>query len=156
MRLERASVDGADLEYELRGTGEPVVLIHNGVGVDWYRQLARQPALAGYRLLLYHRAGYAGGSRPSGAIDLAREAVHCRLLMRRLGIERAHVVGHSSSAMIALRLARDAPETVGSLALLEPALLAVPSPPQVREAVEVYRVRPEGAGDRRLPAGDLR
>jgi pimeloyl-ACP methyl ester carboxylesterase len=139
VRLERASVDGADLEYELRGSGEPVVLIHNGVGADWYRQLAREQALAGYRVLLYHRAGYAGSSRPSGAIDLAREAAHCRLLMRRLGIERAHVVGHSSSAMIALRLARDAPEAVSSLALLEPALLAVPSPPQVRQAVEVYR-----------------
>jgi pimeloyl-ACP methyl ester carboxylesterase len=138
-RLERASVDGVDLEYEIRGTGEPVVLIHNGVGVDWYRLLAREPALAGYRVLLYHRAGYAGSGRPSGAMDLAREAAHCRLLMRRLGIGRAHVVGHSSSALIALRLAADAPETVGSLALLEPALLAVPSPPLVREAVEVYR-----------------
>jgi pimeloyl-ACP methyl ester carboxylesterase len=138
-RLERVSVDGAELAYELRGAGEPVVLIHNGVGLDWYRQLAREPALAGYRVLLYHRAGYAGSTRSSGSIDLAREAVHCRALMRRLGIERAHVVGHSSSAMIALRLARDAPETVGSLALLEPALLAVPSPPQVREAVELYR-----------------
>lgn len=136
--LERASVDGVDLEYSIQGAGEPVVLIHNGVGVDWYRLLAREPALAGYRVLLYHRAGYAGSGRPPGAMDLAREASHCRLLMRRLGIARAHVVGHSSSAMIALRLARDAPGTVRSLALLEPALLAVPSPPQVREAVEVY------------------
>lgn len=137
-RLERVFVDGVDLEYETRGTGEPVVLIHNGVGVDWYRLLAQEPALAGYRVVLYHRAGYSGSGRPSGAMDIAREALHCRLLMSRLGIGRAHVAGHSSSAMIALRLARDAPEAVRSLALLEPALLAVPSPPQVREAVEVY------------------
>lgn len=130
--LLRATVEGAEIEYELHGTGEPVVLIHNGVGVDWNRLLAREPALTGYRVLLYHRAGYSGSGRPSGAMDFAREAVHCRLLMRQLGIARAHVVGHSSSAMIALRLARDAPEAVRSLALLEPALLAVPSPPGVR------------------------
>jgi hypothetical protein len=28
---ERAAVDGIELEYELRGSGEPVVLIHWGV-----------------------------------------------------------------------------------------------------------------------------
>jgi hypothetical protein len=33
--MERAAVDGLELEYELRGAGEPVVLIHWGVGVAW-------------------------------------------------------------------------------------------------------------------------
>jgi pimeloyl-ACP methyl ester carboxylesterase len=55
--------------------------------------------------------------------------------MRHLGIERAHVVGHSSSAIMALQLALDAPDRVLSLALLEPALLAVPSGPYAGEAI---------------------
>ena len=29
--MERAAVDGLELEYEVRGSGEPVVLIHWGV-----------------------------------------------------------------------------------------------------------------------------
>jgi hypothetical protein len=29
--MSRASVDGVDLEYEVRGVGEPVVLVHAGV-----------------------------------------------------------------------------------------------------------------------------
>ena len=33
--LQRATIDGIDLEYELRGTGEPVELIHWGVGAVW-------------------------------------------------------------------------------------------------------------------------
>ena len=37
-------------------------------------------------------------------------AEHCRLLMGHLGIERAHIVGHSSSVAIALQLAIDAPD----------------------------------------------
>jgi pimeloyl-ACP methyl ester carboxylesterase len=33
------------------------------------------------------------------------------LLLHHLGIERAHIVGHASSAMMALQLALDAPDT---------------------------------------------
>jgi pimeloyl-ACP methyl ester carboxylesterase len=47
--------------------------------------------------------------------------------MGALGIERAHVVGHSSSGNLALQFALDAPEVVHSLAILEPALYNVPS-----------------------------
>ncbi len=42
-------------------------------------------------------------------------------------IERTHVVGHSYGGAISLQLALDAPQAVHSLALLEPALLMVPS-----------------------------
>jgi acetyl esterase/lipase len=42
--------------------------------------------------------------------------------MRHLGIRRAHLVGHSSGGHIILQLALDAPDRVGSLAVLEPAL----------------------------------
>jgi hypothetical protein len=33
--MERAAVDGLELEYELRGSGEPVVLIHWGLCAAW-------------------------------------------------------------------------------------------------------------------------
>jgi pimeloyl-ACP methyl ester carboxylesterase len=55
--------------------------------------------------------------------------------MRHLGVPCAHVVGHSYGGAIALQLALDAPEAVHSLALLEPALLTVPSAPQLMEAI---------------------
>lgn len=119
---ERAAVDGLELQYELRGSGEPVVLIHWGVGAAWAEPLLDEPALADrYRLLSYHRAGFAGSSPIAGPISMAEHASHCRLLMRHLGIEQAHIVGHSSSAAIALQLALDAPDAVHSIALLEPA-----------------------------------
>jgi pimeloyl-ACP methyl ester carboxylesterase len=119
--MQRAIVDGVELEYELRGEGEPVVLIHWGLCAAWAAPLMAQPALAArYRLLDYHRAGFAGSGRVD-PVSIARHAAHCAQLMRHLGIERAHVVGHSSSADIALQLALDSPEAVRTLALLEPA-----------------------------------
>ena len=59
--------------------------------------------------------------------------------MRHLGIGRAHLVGHSASACIALQIAADVADVVHSVAVLEPALMAVPSPPEVPQALELYR-----------------
>lgn len=143
-QMDRAALEGFELEYEVRGAGEPVVLVHNGAGVDWFKPLLEEPALTDrYRLLSYHRAGYAGSSRLTGSLSFVQEAARCRSLMRHLGIERAHIIGHSSSANMALQLALDAPDAVHSLALLEPALMAVPSPPEIPQALELYR-----AGDK--------
>jgi pimeloyl-ACP methyl ester carboxylesterase len=148
---ERVLIDGVELEYEARGSGEPVVLIHWGVGVVWAQPLLDEPALAnGYRLLSYHRAGFAGSRSIQGSISMADHAEHCRLLMHKLGIERAHVVGHSSSAVIALQLALDFPDAVRTLVLMESARPTPHTETQaefvrafVEPAVERYR-----AGDK--------
>lgn len=146
--MDRAVLDGAELEYQVHGSGEPVVLIHPGIYADWFMPLLGEPILTTrYRLVLYHRVGCAGSSRVDGPVSLAQHAAHCRSLMRRLGIERAHVVGHSSSGNVALQLALDAPDVVHSLAILEPALYSVPSVQTSRAfvgaAVQLYR-----AGDK--------
>jgi len=130
-RMDRAAFEGVELEYEVKGSGEWVVLIHAGIFADWFKPLLEETALTEhYRALSYHRVGYAGSSRLPGPVSIAQQASHCRSLMRRLDIERAHVVGHSSGGNIALQLALDAPDVVRSLSLLEPALLAAPSGPQ--------------------------
>lgn len=125
--MDRASLGDAELEYAVHGSGEPVVFIHPGIYADWFTPLLSQPVLTNYRLVHYHRAGCAGSSRVSGSANLGQHAAHCRSLMRFLGIERAHIVGHSSSGNVALQLALDAPDAVHSLVILEPALYSVPS-----------------------------
>jgi pimeloyl-ACP methyl ester carboxylesterase len=149
--MERATVDGLELELECQGSGEPVVLIHWGVCAAWAEPLMAEPVLAERHLLVnYHRAGFAGSTGVPGPITIAEHAAHCRLVMRHLGIERAHVVGHSSSADIALQLALDHPAAVHTLALLEPARPVPPTDEQaafvrdcVTPAVQRYR-----AGDK--------
>jgi pimeloyl-ACP methyl ester carboxylesterase len=126
--MDRAVLGNVELEYELHGHGEPVIFIHPGIFTDWFTPLLREPALAGrYRLVHYHRAGCAGSSHVSGPVSLAQHAAHAQSLLQYLGIARAHVVGHSSSGNIALQLALDWPAFVQSLAILEPALMSVPS-----------------------------
>lgn len=43
--LARADLGGIRLAYEVRGTGEPVVLLHAGVFADWFVPLLEQSAL---------------------------------------------------------------------------------------------------------------
>ena len=121
--LNRAAIDGLELEFESRGSGEPVVLVHAGIFAHWFAPLLDQPALTTrYRVVSYHRVGYAGSSRAEGPVSIADQAAHLRGLLRHLGIRKAHLIGHSSGGNIALQLALDAPEMVHSLVLMEPAL----------------------------------
>jgi 3-oxoadipate enol-lactonase len=148
--MPRTTVDGVELAYELRGEGEPVVLVHWGIGAVWAEPLLRAPGLRGYRLLTYDRAGFGASGHPEGAVGIAEHASHCASLLRQLGIERTHVVGHSSSGMIALQLALDAPGVVGSLALLESARPAPDTPLQAAFVRDVV-----GPSMARYRAGDV-
>jgi pimeloyl-ACP methyl ester carboxylesterase len=142
--LERARTDGSELEYEVSGRGETAVFIHGAFIADTFRPLLAEPSLADrYRLILYHRRGYAGSSRASEPVSIARQAADCRALLHHLGVERAHVVGHSYGGNVALQLAQDTPGAVHSLALLEPGLMVGAGAQGYREAlargVERYR-----------------
>jgi pimeloyl-ACP methyl ester carboxylesterase len=147
-RMKRAILENIELEYEIVGAAEPVVLIHPGHFAGWFTPLLGEPELTDhYRVVRYHRVGCAGSSHLAGPVSVTQSAAHCRSLMHHLGIERAHIVGHSSSGNVALQLALDAPDAVHSLALLEPALMSVPSAQTSRAflgtAVQLYR-----AGDK--------
>jgi pimeloyl-ACP methyl ester carboxylesterase len=150
-QMERADLDGVELEYEVRGSGEPVVLVHWGVCAAWSRPLLEaRPLSHGYLQVSYHRAGFAGSSRVPGTLSMGEHADHCRRLMRHLGIERAHIVGHSSSAAVVLQLPLDAPDAVHTLTLMDAARPAPPTEDQaafVRTFVEPA-VRRYRAGDK--------
>jgi pimeloyl-ACP methyl ester carboxylesterase len=146
--MERAEVDGITLEYEVSGSGESVVFIHGAFIADTFQPLVAEPSLAeSYRLITYHRRGYVGSSRTPDPVSVARQAADCRALLRHLGVERAHVVGHSFGGCVALQLARDAPEVVHSLALLEPGLMVGATAQSYREALQrsAQRYREAGA-----------
>jgi pimeloyl-ACP methyl ester carboxylesterase len=93
--MHTAMTNEVKLEYELRGFGEPVALIHLSLYADSFAPLMDQPALAGYRLLRYHRRGYVGSSRTVGPVTIPDQAADLAGLLDDLGIRRAHVAGHS-------------------------------------------------------------
>lgn len=134
--MERADLEGVALEYAVAGAGEPVVCIHGAFIADTFQPLLAEPSLAGrYRLITYHRRGYAGSTHVPGPTSIAQQAADCYTLLTHLGIERAHVVGHSFGGLVALQFALDAPAVVHSLVLIEPGLTIGAGAERYREAL---------------------
>jgi pimeloyl-ACP methyl ester carboxylesterase len=124
--MERATVNGVELEYEVVGVGEPVLLI-SPVLADGFLPLLSEQALAdAHQLIRYHKRGWVGSTRTPGPVSVADHAEDAAALLDHLGISRAHVAGHSSGAAVAAQLALDHAEAVHTLALLEMSLLSVP------------------------------
>jgi pimeloyl-ACP methyl ester carboxylesterase len=141
-RPGRAKIEGVELEYEVRGVGEAVLFIHGSIVADAFKLLLSQPALEGYRLVTYHRRGFAGSTHAVLPVSIPQQAADARALLDALGVQQAHVVGHSYGGMIALQMALDAPQRVHSLALLEPGSLLSARPVEgramLRPIVELY------------------
>ena len=139
--MERARVNGTELEYEIRGEGEPVLLIHGSHIGGSFVPLMTQPALTGeYKLIRYHRRGFLGSMPASGPMSIKDQAEDARALLEYLGARPAHVVAHSYGGPIGLQLAHDFPEYVHSLALLEPAVLSVPKAQAVHDLVDLATI----------------
>jgi pimeloyl-ACP methyl ester carboxylesterase len=116
------------LEYEAMGDGDAVFTIHGALIADTFLPLCREASLADrHRMIRYRRRGHGGSDPYSGAISLDVPAQDAVALLDHLGVERAHVIGHSGGGLMAVALALAAPERVHSLVLLEPAIF----PPEV-------------------------
>ena len=127
--MEHAKVNGVELEYEVVGSGEPMLLVHGAHIADALQPLVAEPVLERFQRIRYHRRGLGGSTRPVEAAPTsvgvqAQDAVG---LLDHLGADRAHVVGHSLGGAIALELAAQHPTRVVSLVLLEPMLLMTPA-----------------------------
>ena len=126
--MEKANVNGVELEYEVRGSGEPVLLIPTGPIADSFRPFVDDEATARrFQLILYYQRGQGSSTKPPQPLSFHDHAADAAALLHVLGIQKAHVAGHSTGAVTALQLALDHPECVHSLVLLEPPLFGVPS-----------------------------
>jgi pimeloyl-ACP methyl ester carboxylesterase len=126
--MKKAKVNGVELEYEAKGSGEPVLLISTGPIADSFLPFQSEKALVERYCLISYRQRYMGNGAPSAVpVSFEQHAADAAALLEYLGFGCAHVAGHSTGAVIALQLALDRPEMVHTLALLEPTLVGVPS-----------------------------
>ena len=124
--MQRVRINGIELEYEVHGSGEPVLLIDMLIA-DCFVPLLTEPALAaGYQLIRFHKRGWVGSTHTPPPVGIGDHAADAAALLDQLGIRGAHVVGHSTGASIAAQLALDHPQKVHTLTLLEPTLVSLP------------------------------
>ncbi len=113
-------VDGVRLHYVEHGEGEPLVLLHgNGSMIqDFQSSGLIDMAAKTYRVIVFDRPGFGHSERPRTTIwtpeaqaDLIHEA------LKKIGVPRATVLGHSWGASVAVALALKYPEAVAGLVL---------------------------------------
>lgn len=114
--------------------GRPVVALHGvkGHGGRWRPLAGRLP---GFRFHALDLRGH-GSSEWSPPWSLEQHVADVLVTMDHLSLSRADLVGHSFGAAVAVHLARRAPERVGRLVLLDPAIGLVPSVAAERAEVE--------------------
>jgi pimeloyl-ACP methyl ester carboxylesterase len=146
--MEHAKVNGVELEYEVVGSGEAMLLIHGAHLADALQPLVAEPALERFQRIRYHRRGFGGSTYPvdAGPTSVAVQAEDAAGLLDHVRVDRAHLVGHSWGGSIALELAAQHPTRVASLVLLEPAFFTTPAGAAFARAVAPLIDRYE-AGD---------
>ncbi|MGH2588679.1 MAG: alpha/beta fold hydrolase [Dehalococcoidia bacterium] len=106
--------------YLEAGSGDPVILLH-GAGFtsgaeNWL--LTIDPLATRFRVLAIDCLGWGLGDRLNTEYSFAYLVDHVRELQDALGIERAHLVGHSMGGWIGSLLAYESPNRVDKLVLV--------------------------------------
>ncbi len=115
-----AQVGGWPVRYEAAGKGEPVVLVHGLSGsTRWWSRNISEIARR-YRVYLVDLPGFGTMRRLQRRFILAEAVDWLFEWMDAVGLERAHLVGHSMGGSICLRLAASRPEAVRRLVLVAP------------------------------------
>ena len=115
--MPKVRVNDIEMNYELHGEGEPLVLIMGLTGnLEGWRPLV--PAFAReYRVLIFDNRGAGLTDKPTGPYSMPMMADDTAGLMDALGIESAHIYGVSMGGMIAQELVLRHPQKVKALVL---------------------------------------
>ena len=112
------AVNGLHYYYEIHGGGEPLLLLHGGLGsIDMFRPML--PALAERRQViavdLHGHGRTALGDRAFSLIDQANDMAE---IIKQLGFTQVDTMGYSLGAAVAFRLAVQHPQAVRRLVLV--------------------------------------
>lgn len=112
-----AQLDDGEIHYEIHGAGPPALLVAGlgGVGSYWNAQI--ETFSKHFQVIVHDHRGTGRSSRSKIAYSLEQMARDTRKLMDSLGIEKAHLVGHSTGASIGQILAIEHPERMDRIVM---------------------------------------
>ena len=115
----RVQANGIDYYYEIHGSGEPLLLLHGGLGsIDMFRS-SLLPALAKTRqVIAVDLQGHGRttlGDRPIDLVDIGNDLA---VVLDKLGFKQVDVAGYSFGGGAGLRLAIQHPALVRRLAVI--------------------------------------
>jgi len=115
-----AAVNDIEMYYEIRGKGEPLVLLHGGGGAGANWELIFKTTPEGYRLITPDLRGHGNTTNPSMEFTFRQSALDVFALLDHLGIERFKAIGMSMGAKTLLHMATQQPRRVEAMVLASP------------------------------------
>jgi len=115
------TTEGDDLYYEIRGRGQPVLMITGGGGNSMLYSLAADILSDEYKVITYDRRA---NSRSTGNdpqnFDIGQQSRDAVAVLQAAGETSAFIFGNSSGAVIALELAKSQPQAARAIIAHEP------------------------------------
>ncbi|MBW4689129.1 MAG: alpha/beta hydrolase [Komarekiella atlantica HA4396-MV6] len=115
--MPKVQINGIDLFYDIKGAGEPLLLIAGFLCDHTYWSLL-MPSLSHYQVIRLDNRGMGRSSAPNNPYSIQQMASDVALLLDSIGIDKVHVLGHSMGSQIAQELVLAHPKKVKSLVLI--------------------------------------
>lgn len=115
--MPRVNIGDAELYYEERGIGDPIMLVPGlgGGGAVWSNQL---PDLSKtYRTIIHDHRGCGKSTYSTIEYSVEQMAADAIKLMDKLEVSKAHWIGHSTGGAMGQIIAQDYPDRLASLVL---------------------------------------
>jgi 3-oxoadipate enol-lactonase len=141
----KATIEGAVIEYDARGEGPAVLLLH-AFPLGLFMWDAQVEALAAtHRVVRFDARGFGGSAPGDGALTMERIADDGAALLDHLGIERAVVGGCSMGGYAAFAFVRRHPQRLTGLVLQDTRAGADTAEARANRATLAAKVLVEGA-----------
>lgn len=117
---EMVALPEGDMHVVVSGTpsAEAVVLIHGLAGsTAWWDQV--MPALQGRYVVRVDLLGHGKSAKPDGGYSIAEQSRRVGIVLDRLGVGRAILIGHSTGGYVATSLAEQRHDLVNAIALID-------------------------------------
>jgi pimeloyl-ACP methyl ester carboxylesterase len=111
-------INGMEMYYEVRRTGEPLVLLHGGggAGVNWNLVFKEVPE--GVQLIVPDLRGHGHSTNPSSEFTFRQSALDVFALVDHLKIDRFKAIGVSLGAKTLLHVATQQPKRLDAMVLV--------------------------------------
>jgi pimeloyl-ACP methyl ester carboxylesterase len=113
--MSYADVDGLALWYDERGSGDPLILLHGGIGGSEIFDPILDTLAKGRRLILVDLPGHGHTASPDRPLRYEEMADQIAGLIRHLGLDQTDLMGLSLGGGVALRTAIQHPALVRRL-----------------------------------------
>lgn len=112
-------VNGLNLYYEIHGTGQPLVLLHGGIcTIEITFEAVLSTLAQSWQVIAIEQQGHGHTADLDRPLNFPQMADDTADLLRHLGIEQAHFLGHSDGGNVGLGVAIRHPDLVQKLVVV--------------------------------------